>query len=123
MIGRGFTISMITGVPSSRCEDFLFPLLCTLRDTGSLLFLLGERREEQGPLSHRVLLCERSAKRYIYGRHILTTEFDPRNVTLVLAAYVLHVRRFEFIKVSMGTLRFCFNLPCCSVVCQLLRPI
>ena len=103
-----------------------------------------------GPSSQReelycfffLLFCERSAKRDqwhgIY--HYTTIEFDFAKRDSRLAAYGgVVLQRFEFIKVCMGTQRFCWKthfslyfvnkiyLPCCCVVffsvCQFLRPI
>ena len=71
-----------------------------------------------------LLLCERSAKRDIYGRHAyyITTEFEYAKSDSRLTAYggVVLLQRFEFIQVCIGTQRFWFVF---FVVCQLLGPI
>lgn len=57
-----------------------------------------------------LLLCERSAKRDIYGRHAyyITTEFEYAKSDSRLTAFggVVLLQRFEFIQVCIDTKRF-----------------
>ena len=103
---------VVTGGPSSKCEELSFFFL---------------------------LLCERSAKGDMYGiYYYVTTEFDYAKRDSSHAAYGgVVLQRFELIKVCVGTVGtrlFCLKsqlflyfvtkiyLPCCSVVFFVVLP-